>query len=133
MGLYYNFCNGRSFLKTSVLTRLKKDLVDGAVTKALAHKLTIFMEIGEGDSTTLPLYNNTIFDPNVVGSDVYLAYIYRYSRAAVRRYKDRVQYYQTENELNESWLEGYVLFIGCFFLFAYNIFFQVSLASVASV
>jgi len=73
----------------------------------LAANLSLIIELGDGQSNTLPKYKGEPADPNVIGRDLYLAYQYRFVRAAVRRYKDVCDLYQTENELNEAWLEGF--------------------------
>ena len=66
--------------------------------------IKIIGEVGEGTNTGLPRFNDSFFDPNVVGETAYLGYLYRSTRAIVRRYKDRVALFQIENELNEAWL-----------------------------
>jgi hypothetical protein len=43
-------------------------------------------------------------DPNLIGVDLYLAYQYRFARAAVKRYKSVTKLWQIENELNEAFL-----------------------------
>mmetsp|Transcript_14288 Transcript_14288/g.21598 ORF Transcript_14288/g.21598 Transcript_14288/m.21598 type:complete len:432 (+) Transcript_14288:38-1333(+) len=66
------------------------------------------IEIGEGTQWCLPYLDHKqseeVIDPNNVGKEAYLAYIYRYSRAVVRRYKKDVKMYQIENEMNEAYL-----------------------------
>lgn len=57
------------------------------------------MEIGEGSKNLLPKYGNSIADPNLIGKQVYLAYQYRFCRAAVHRYKDVVDLYQVGHVL----------------------------------
>jgi hypothetical protein len=52
--------------------------------------------------------SSTPFDPNIVGEQTYLAYIYRYARAAVHRYKAMVNIWQIENELNEAYLTAVI-------------------------
>jgi len=48
------------------------------------------------------------FDPNIIGEQLYLAYLYRYARASVHRYKDRVSLWQIENELNEAYFTAVI-------------------------
>lgn len=66
--------------------------------------ITIIGEATEGTFMGLPSFGSSLFDPNVVGRDIYLAYVYRAARATVNRYKDRISMWQIENELNEAWL-----------------------------
>jgi hypothetical protein len=66
--------------------------------------ITIIGEVTEGTVMGLPNFGDSVFDPNVVGEDVYLAYVYRAARATVSRYKQRVHMWQIENELNEAFL-----------------------------
>ena len=77
--------------------------------------IEIIGEVTEGTTSGLPSFNGTFFDPNVVGKDLYLAYVYRAARATVSRYKNRVKFWQIENELNEAWVarwaDGWL--VGC--------------------
>jgi hypothetical protein len=66
--------------------------------------INVIGEVTEGTVMGLPSYGDSFFDPNVVGEDVYLAYVYRAARATVSRYKQRIHMWQIENELNEAWL-----------------------------
>jgi len=79
---------------------------DSRVYGLVNRSIIPIIEVGEGTTHCLPKYGNDIADPNVIGRELYLAYQYRASRAAVRRYKNVVHMWQTENELNEAWLEG---------------------------
>lgn len=65
------------------------------------------IEVSEGTTNGLPTYKGEVADPNVIGADLYLAYQYRFARAAVNRYKKYCYLYQIENELNEAWLAGF--------------------------
>lgn len=67
----------------------------------------MIIEVGEGTFNGLPKYNNTLADPNTIGQQLYLAYQYRFCRAAVNRYKAYSNLWQIENELNEAWLSGF--------------------------
>lgn len=60
--------------------------------------------VGQGfTSDALPLQvNGKIATPDNLGKDYYLGCLYRHVRAVVRRYKDRVHYWQIEGELNEA-------------------------------
>lgn len=71
-----------------------------------AANLTVIGEAFEGTATGLPLHGGHPAGPGVLGPSAYLAYSYRYARAAVHRYKGRVHAWQIENELNEAWLEA---------------------------
>lgn len=71
-----------------------------------SNNITLIVEVGEGTIGCLPKYNGSRADPNIIGRDLYLAYQYRFSRAAVRRYKSVCRLWQTENELNEAWLSS---------------------------
>ena len=45
------------------------------------HKnISLIGEVNEGTTNGLPSFNGTVFDPNVVGEDLYLGYVYRQSR-----------------------------------------------------
>ena len=66
--------------------------------------ITIIGEVTEGTVTGLPKFGESLFDPNVVGEQIYLAYVYRAARATVSRYQQRVHMWQIENELNEAFL-----------------------------
>lgn len=80
---------------------------DSRVNGLVSRNITPIIEVGEGTTHCLPKYKEDVADPNVIGRDLYLAYQYRFCRAAVRRYKHVVRMWQTENELNEAWLEGF--------------------------
>jgi hypothetical protein len=71
-----------------------------------APHVNVIGEVGEGTVQGLPLISKhgDVFDPNVVGKQTYLAYIYRAARAVVARYKHRITVWQIENELNQAWL-----------------------------
>ncbi len=71
---------------------------------ANATSVTVIGEVTEGTLMGLPSFGDSVFDPNVVGEETYLAYVYRAARATVRRYKQRVHMWQIENELNEAYL-----------------------------
>jgi hypothetical protein len=79
--------------------------VDGVVGAGLAP----IIEIGEGTIDCLPTFvsNGTLCDPNVIGKNTYLAYMYLQGRAIVRRYKHACTMYQIENELNEARFESW--------------------------
>lgn len=67
------------------------------------------IEIGEGTTHCLPPIGSSSgppASPDNLGDSNYLAYMYRYCRAAVHRYKDRVGIWQIENELNEAYVEA---------------------------
>lgn len=81
--------------------------------------IQVIGEVTEGTSSGLPNYNGTFFDPNVVGQDVYLAYVYRAARATVNRYKNRISLWQIENELNEAWIARLKMLFGPAFLFSF--------------
>lgn len=81
---------------------------DEQVDLLAAQNITAVVELSEGTHYGLPRYNGTYADPSIIGLDLYLAYQYRFCRAAVHRYKDKnVHLYQIENELNEAWLSGF--------------------------
>jgi hypothetical protein len=73
----------------------------------LAANITPVVEIGEGTFYGLPLYKGELADPAVIGNELYLAYQYRFARAAVHRYKDVISLWQIENELNEAFLSTF--------------------------
>ena len=90
-------------------------------------KITPIIEVFEGTTYGLPNYINekgesVMFDPNNVGAQVYQAYMYRYTRALVRRYiqkyPGKIFFYQIENELNEAYLAGFI----DYFSFFWNVF-----------
>lgn len=60
--------------------------------------------IGYGATSNLPRINGEIATPDRLGKEHYLGSIYRYARAAVRRYRDRVHHWMIEGELNEAQL-----------------------------
>ncbi len=80
---------------------------DDQVHSLVKAGLEPLIEIGEGTFYGLPKYNGTLADPSVIGIDLYLAYQYRFCRAAVRRYKAHCKLWQIENELNEAFLSGF--------------------------
>lgn len=81
---------------------------DEQVQNTLAQNMTPIVELSEGTHYGLPRYNGTYADPSVIGIPLYLAYQYRFCRAAVHRYKNMgVKLYQIENELNEALLSGF--------------------------
>lgn len=78
---------------------------EASLNSMTAANLTSVMEIGEGTLWCLPrLTNGSVFDPNIVGMEAYLAYQYRYARAVVAHFAGRIRYWQIENELNEAFL-----------------------------
>jgi hypothetical protein len=79
---------------------------DERVQQVLDVGLTPIVEVFEGTVKGLPKYKDEPVDPVLVGETPFLAYAYRYARAAVNRYKAHVSFYQIENELNEAWLAG---------------------------
>jgi hypothetical protein len=80
---------------------------DEQVRNTMAQNMTPIVELSEGTHYGLPRYNDTYADPSVIGIPLYLAYQYRFCRAAVHRYKTfGVTFYQIENELNEALLAG---------------------------
>lgn len=82
---------------------------DQQVDLLIARNITPIVELSEGTHYGLPRYNGTYADPSVIGVPLYLAYQYRFCRAAVHRYKARgVHMYQIENELNEAFLSGFM-------------------------
>lgn len=84
-------------------------VVDERVNSMLGTGVTtLILEIGEGTSDSLPQLNQTYVDPNVVGTDCYLGYMYLYGRATIERYcaHQALTLVQLENELNEAWLES---------------------------
>lgn len=81
---------------------------DEQVQNTMAKNITPIVELSEGTHFGLPRYNGTFADPSVIGIPLYLAYQYRFCRAAVHRYKTMgVKLYQIENELNEALLSGF--------------------------
>ena len=77
---------------------------DQAVAALVIANITPIGEVGEGTIGGLPLYNGKTADPSIIGADLYLAYMYRYSRAVVNRFKAHIGIWQIENELNEAYL-----------------------------
>jgi hypothetical protein len=82
------------------------DNLDRRISYYSNTSVKVIGEVGEGTVFGLPRFENDFFDPNVVGTSTYLAYVYRASRATVARYKSHVHMWQIENELNEAWLES---------------------------
>jgi hypothetical protein len=81
---------------------------DAQVQNTVAQNITPIVELSEGTHFGLPHYSGTYADPSVIGISLYLAYQYRFCRAAVHRYKSMgVKLYQIENELNEALLSGF--------------------------
>lgn len=65
----------------------------------------VVLQLGGGFTNSLPAYKDSIADPNTMGKDSYLAYMYVYSFAAAKRYVAKgVHLYQIENELNAAYL-----------------------------
>jgi hypothetical protein len=60
--------------------------------------------VGLGYAGTLAHVDGVPADPSVIGKRAYLAHMYRYVRATVRVYKERVSIWQIENEVNEAML-----------------------------
>ena len=91
---------------------LSWDATDNQVQQLIAAGITPLIEIGEGTDHCLPTVDSSIpsksgvADPGTVGEQQYLAYMYRYCRAVVHRYKSVVPIWQIENELNDSFLEA---------------------------
>eukprot|EP00339_Tiarina_fusa_P018675 CAMPEP_0117082332 /NCGR_PEP_ID=MMETSP0472-20121206/57983_1 /TAXON_ID=693140 ORGANISM="Tiarina fusus, Strain LIS" /NCGR_SAMPLE_ID=MMETSP0472 /ASSEMBLY_ACC=CAM_ASM_000603 /LENGTH=374 /DNA_ID=CAMNT_0004810537 /DNA_START=295 /DNA_END=1415 /DNA_ORIENTATION=+ len=85
---------------------------DYQVQQLFSSGISPIIEIGEGTDHSLPTvsdeFNSTsgVADPGTVGMEQYLAYMYRYSRAVVHRYKQDVTIWQIENELNDAYLEA---------------------------
>ena len=85
---------------------------DQQVNGLVALGIQPIIEIGEGTNHCLPKVSETFnstsgyADPGTVGEEQYLAYMYRYSRAVVHRYKANVTIWQIENELNDAYVEA---------------------------
>lgn len=85
---------------------------DYQVQNLLQNGIQPIIEIGEGTDHCLPtvssIFNSTsgVADPKTVGESQYLAYMYRYCRAVVHRYKSYVTIWQIENELNDAYLQA---------------------------
>lgn len=62
--------------------------------------------LGDGGTNCIPSYPDaqSLFDPNVVGEELYRAYMYIFARAMARRFGDRVAVWQIENEPNYAWV-----------------------------
>ncbi|KNC48416.1 uncharacterized protein AMSG_04865 [Thecamonas trahens ATCC 50062] len=80
--------------------------VDGRVADMAAAVPHVVLQVGGGATNSLPHYGaDDIADPNVIGAEVYLAYMYMTSFACAKRYvASGVHLYQIENELNEAYL-----------------------------
>lgn len=91
---------------------LNWESTDYQVNTLVSKGISPIIEIGEGTDHTLPYvssaFNSTtgVADPGTIGEQQYIAYMYRYSRAVVHRYKSNVTIWQIENELNDAYLEA---------------------------
>lgn len=78
---------------------------DTMVNKATSANISLIGAIACGYTGNLPQYDagGGIYQrilADYIGKDHYLGILYLHTRAMVRRYKDRIHYWQTENELN---------------------------------
>ncbi|MFC1719099.1 hypothetical protein ACFL6S_35935 [Candidatus Poribacteria bacterium] len=92
--------------------------VDWTATDSLVNPMAnngfvIVPWIGYGVTSNLPVINGKRATPDTLGHEQYLGCIYRYARATVRRYRDRIHHWMIEGELNEAqltalfgWREG---------------------------
>jgi hypothetical protein len=73
--------------------------------------LSAVMVIGDATEAALPMLQvpgkpNTVIDPNIIGTDLYLILLYQFNRAQVNRYKylKQIKLWQLENESNDAFI-----------------------------
>ncbi len=77
---------------------------DNLINPMVDNGLVVVPWIGYGVTDNLPLIGDERATPDTLGREQYLGCIYRYARATVRRYRDRVHHWMIEGELNEAQL-----------------------------
>jgi len=75
---------------------------DNIVDTLVTNEIEPVIVVGLGYTNALSTIDGEKATPDLLGKEKYLGCIYRHSRAVVRRYKDKVDYWQIENELNEA-------------------------------
>ncbi|MFQ6043553.1 MAG: hypothetical protein ACE5PV_22090, partial [Candidatus Poribacteria bacterium] len=75
---------------------------DNMVNQLVDNGIEPFLVIGAGFDDLLPTYQGQIANPRVLGPPNYISHLYLHTRAVVRRYRDRVHYWQMESYLNEA-------------------------------
>ena len=78
------------------------ETTDNMVDELVNNGIEPFLVIGVGFDDFLPIYQTRIANPAVLGPGNYITHLYLHTRAVVRRYRDRVHYWQMENQLNEA-------------------------------
>jgi len=75
---------------------------DSMVDQLVGSGIEPFLVIGAGFDDLLPTYSGEVANPRVLGPPNYISHLYLHTRAVVRRYRDRVHYWQMESYLNEA-------------------------------
>lgn len=78
------------------------DTTDNMVNQLVENGIEPVLVIGVGFDELLPTYQGKIGNPQVLGMPNYITHLYLHTRAVVRRYHDRVHYWQMECHLNEA-------------------------------
>ena len=81
--------------------------VDQRVGLLVNASINVVLECGEGTTNGMPKYQGHAISPSTVGTELYLAFQYRFCRACAMRYghgSSAVALWQVENELNEAYL-----------------------------
>jgi len=96
--------SGENALSWNQYDCLVKHMTDGGVG--------IFLNLALEDNWAMPREgaSGKTLTPKLVGIEKYLGLVYLHSRAVVRRYLPRVQYYQLEDELNAGYLRGVIFY-----------------------
>jgi hypothetical protein len=82
---------------------------DLLVDKLDNNNINIFAVICNGDYKQMPLYNGEGIYPGSaeIDNESYMAHAKLHAAGVALRYKDKIQYYQAENELNAAGLQVY--------------------------
>ena len=79
---------------------------DRCVTHAKNLGYKIILDIGDGFSSEVPLYNGSPFLPNGVGNQKYLKHLQDFVIAITQRYGNLISIFQIEREVNQAFLTG---------------------------
>ncbi|MBZ0253765.1 MAG: hypothetical protein K8I02_10550 [Candidatus Methylomirabilis sp.] len=78
--------------------------LDAALAEIASRGLKPIALVGHGYKGTLPSHNGARITPDSLGKANYIGNQYLVTRAVVRRYASQVDFWQTENELNQAML-----------------------------
>lgn len=92
------------------LSRTNWSFYDNLIVHAQSRGINLMFVIGAGieaPNNQLPLFQGKPINPDRIGQEAYIANCYLHARAAVRRYKQVIKWWQCENEMNTAGLQTF--------------------------